>query len=143
AADYTGFNSDYNALGVKPCDSSSASQYHNNDSSGTPENYKAYVTGGATGAGGTGYTGGYSSSLSVTPARVFTNVRAMIDAQGPSATYAYGSNATGSFTGFTAEKSPGNSITRVEVALQAYVPAFLGTGDDPRITASVNGVNGT
>jgi hypothetical protein len=67
AAVYTSFNSDYNALGVKPVDDNHASQYQNGDHAGTPENYKAFVTAGARGNGGANYTGGYSGTLSVTP----------------------------------------------------------------------------
>ena len=65
AAVYTSFNSDYNLLGVKPVDDKNTSQYHNSDHAGTPENYKSFVIGGATGGGGANYTGGYSGSLTV------------------------------------------------------------------------------
>jgi hypothetical protein len=56
------FSSDYNALGVKPVDDNTGSQYQNSDHAGTPENYKSYVTGGATGGGGSNYTGSYSGT---------------------------------------------------------------------------------
>ena len=65
AAVYTSFNTDYNGVGVKPVDDNQASQYQNSDHAGTPENYKADVTGGATGGGGSNYTGGYSGTASV------------------------------------------------------------------------------
>ena len=67
AAVYSNFISDYNTLGVKPVDDNKASQYHNSDHAGTPENFKPYVIGGATGGGGSNYTGGYSGTVSVGP----------------------------------------------------------------------------
>jgi hypothetical protein len=60
------FSTDDNALGVKPVDDNTNSQYKNSDHAGTPENYKSYVIGGATGGGGSNYTGGYSGTASVT-----------------------------------------------------------------------------
>jgi hypothetical protein len=67
AAVYTSFNTNYNALGVKPVDDNSTSIYHNSDHAGTPENYKSSVTGGATGGGGSNYTGSLSGTNSETP----------------------------------------------------------------------------
>jgi len=52
---------DYNLLGVKPLDSTTGSAYANDDPSGTPENYKADVTGGGTGGGGSDWTGSLSA----------------------------------------------------------------------------------
>jgi hypothetical protein len=66
AAAYSNFNTYYNALGVKPTDSKTASSYPNSDAAGTPENYKTSVIGGARGGGGSNYTGGYSGSLDPT-----------------------------------------------------------------------------
>jgi len=57
AAVYTSFDTDYNALGVKPVDDNNASGYKNSDHAGTPENFKSFVTGGASGGGGSNYTG--------------------------------------------------------------------------------------
>jgi hypothetical protein len=51
AAVYTSFDTDYNALGVKPVDDNNASGYKNSDHAGTPENFKPFVTGGASGGG--------------------------------------------------------------------------------------------
>jgi len=65
AAVYTSFPTDYNSLGVKPLHSTSLDSYHNGDQAGTPESNKNFVTGGATGGGGSNYTGGYSSTMSV------------------------------------------------------------------------------
>jgi len=59
---YTSFDTDYNALGVKPVDDNKASQYQNSDHAGTPENFKMFVIGGATGGGGSNYTGSYSAT---------------------------------------------------------------------------------
>ena len=69
AAAYTSFDTDYNALGVKPVDDNKASEYKNSDHAGTPENFKGFVTGGATGGGGANFTGSYSAtgSCSLTP----------------------------------------------------------------------------
>jgi len=69
AAVYTSFDTDYNALGVKPVDDNKASQYQNSDHAGTPENFKSFVTGGADGGGGSNYTGSYSGtgSCALTP----------------------------------------------------------------------------
>jgi hypothetical protein len=66
---YTSFDYDYNGLGVKPVDDNKASQYQNSDHAGTPENFKAFVIGGATGGGGSNYTGSYSAtgSCALTP----------------------------------------------------------------------------
>ncbi len=65
AAVYTSFNTSYSGLGVKPVDDNKASQYQNSDHAGTPENYKTHVTGGATGGGGSNYTGSYSGTASL------------------------------------------------------------------------------
>lgn len=62
AAVYTSFGTDYNALGVKPVDDNKASQYKNSDHAGTPENFKTFVIGGATGGGGSNFTGSYSGT---------------------------------------------------------------------------------
>jgi len=62
AAVYTTFSTSYNGLGVKPIDASTGSAYLNSDHAGTPESFKADVTGGAQGGGGSNYTGSYSST---------------------------------------------------------------------------------
>lgn len=64
---YTSFGSDYRTLGIKPVDDDSASEYHNSDHAGTPENYKSFVTGGATGGGGANFTGSYGATEWVSP----------------------------------------------------------------------------
>ncbi|MDQ6694425.1 MAG: S8 family peptidase [Chloroflexota bacterium] len=145
AAVYTTFSANYNALGIKPVDSNSASVYKNSDQAGTPENYKSYVTGGARGGGGSSYVGGYSGSTqSVAATAVFSNTPNIIDSEGGlNGTYGSGSNSTMAVAGFQAEKAPGNSITKVEAVLRAYVPAALGTGEDPILTASMNSNAGT
>lgn len=61
------FNADYNALGVKPVDDNSASAYANSHHAGTPENFTAYVVGGARGGGGSNYTGSYSGTAASAP----------------------------------------------------------------------------
>jgi hypothetical protein len=63
AAVYTTFRSNYNAIGVKPVDDNQASTYKNSDHAGTPEDFAAHVIGGATGGGGSNYTGSYSGTV--------------------------------------------------------------------------------
>src|SRR5262249_48010996 len=65
---------DYNAMAIKPVADTSSSAYHNSDHAGTPEGWlvngsaiKSQVTGGATGGGGSNYTGGYSGTRSASP----------------------------------------------------------------------------
>jgi hypothetical protein len=65
AAVYTNFSSDYNALDVKPTDDNHVSTYHNSDHAGTPEAFLSYVVGGATGGGGSNFTGSLSGTASV------------------------------------------------------------------------------
>jgi hypothetical protein len=67
AAVYTNFSTDYNAVGVKPVDDKVQNPYLNADHPGTPENFKHYVIGGATGGGGANYTGGLSGTAKVGP----------------------------------------------------------------------------
>jgi hypothetical protein len=52
---------------VKPVDDNKASAYKNSDHAGTPESFKAFVTGGARGGGGSNYTGSWSGTDGVTP----------------------------------------------------------------------------
>ena len=67
AAAYKNFSTDYNVIGVKPVDNNSLSIYHNGDQSGAPEAYKSFVVAGATGAGGSNYTGNFTSAVGVKP----------------------------------------------------------------------------
>lgn len=67
AAVYTSFSTDYDAIGVKPVDANSVSAYLNSDHAGTPEQFRAFVTGGARGGGGSNFTGSYSGTASLTP----------------------------------------------------------------------------
>ncbi len=67
AAVYTSFSTNNNLLGVKPVDDNKASIYQNSDHAGTPENFKKFVTGGATGGGGSNFTGSYSGTASCAP----------------------------------------------------------------------------
>jgi Kelch motif len=61
------FSADYNLLGVKPVDDNKKNPYLNADHAGTPENFKTFVMPGATGGGGSNYTGGLSGTASVGP----------------------------------------------------------------------------
>lgn len=73
----------------------------------------------------------------------FPTASALVDsALGPNGTFACGSNVQGAFTGFDAEVTPGNAITKVEVALRAYTPKLLSAGDDPKFTPFVAGKTG-
>jgi hypothetical protein len=65
AAAYTSFSTNYNALGIKPTDAPGASLYLNSDHAGTPEAYRSFVVGGATGGGGSNATGSYSGTADV------------------------------------------------------------------------------
>jgi hypothetical protein len=67
AAVYRSFSTDYNAVGVKPVDSNHFAPYTNGNKAGTPENFKASVTGGGTGGGGTNYTGNLTPGKGVNP----------------------------------------------------------------------------
>src|SRR5262249_14707763 len=67
ASVYSGFSGDYNALGVKPVDSSTLSVYLNKDQSGAPETCKSCVVAGAMGGGGTNYTGNFTPAKAVAP----------------------------------------------------------------------------
>jgi len=67
AAVYTSFGADYNSDGVKPVDDNKASAYQNSDPAGTPETFKSNVIGGATGGGGSNYTGSLSGTVTVGP----------------------------------------------------------------------------
>jgi hypothetical protein len=64
AAVYTQFDTDNNALGVKPIDGGLFNPYTNSDHAGTPENFKGFVVGGARGGGGSNFTGSYSGTAS-------------------------------------------------------------------------------
>ncbi len=65
AAVYTQFTNEYNALEIKPTHSTSIDKYHNGDQAGTPENSedRSRLTGGATGGGGSNFTGSYSATV--------------------------------------------------------------------------------
>jgi sugar lactone lactonase YvrE len=67
AAVYTSFGADYNSDGIKPVDDNQASVYQNSDHAGTPETFKSNVIGGATGGGGSNYTGSLSGTVKVGP----------------------------------------------------------------------------
>ena len=64
AAVYSTFTNNYNSVGVKPVDDNQASEYKNSDHAGTPENFRQYVVGGATGGGGSNFTGSLSATAS-------------------------------------------------------------------------------
>ena len=65
AAVYTSFTTDYNSIGVKASDSNQYPPYNNSHHAGSPENYGSFVTGGATGGGGSNFTGSLCSSHAI------------------------------------------------------------------------------
>jgi hypothetical protein len=75
AANYSNFTGDYNSIAPKPTDDNKASNYKNSDLAGTPEGtdpvtkktWKSFVVGGASGGGGSNYTGSGSSTISFPP----------------------------------------------------------------------------
>jgi hypothetical protein len=67
AAVYTNFASDNSGVNVKAVDDNHFGPYANSDHAGTPENFKDFVVGGATGGGGSNWTGSYSATASVKP----------------------------------------------------------------------------
>jgi PKD domain len=62
AAVYTMFGAN-GSVPIKAIDGTHGT-YPNSDHAGTPENFKSYVTGGATGGGGSNWTGSYSGTAS-------------------------------------------------------------------------------
>jgi hypothetical protein len=66
AAVYSKLTNRYGKLEVKALDDAHYPPYNTNRA-GTPEAFKEYVTGGATGDGGSNYTGTMSSPVTVTP----------------------------------------------------------------------------
>lgn len=78
AAVYTTFSTNYNALGVKPVDSSTQNPYNNSDHVGTPENYKTYVVSGARGGGGSNYTGSWSATGGAEPCEYIVPINGSI-----------------------------------------------------------------
>ena len=68
AAVYSSFTTNYDSLDVKPTHSDACS-YNNGDHAGTPESvtFQGDVVGGATGGGGSNFTGSWSGTGTVTP----------------------------------------------------------------------------
>ena len=82
----------------------------------------------------------WASSTGTVVTNGFANSASMVDSfYGASGAYGYGSNVKGSFSGFVAEVTPGNSITKVEIVLQAYAPQVLEAAQDPILSACVAG----
>ena len=121
AAVYSDCSTDYSVLGVKPVKSDKVNPYLNSDNAGTPENFKPYLIKGASGKGGSEYTGSYCSWQKGVYG--FTNARAMIDevGLGPDGVLGYASGVQDSFAGFDEEITPGYAISQVEAVLPSYV----------------------
>jgi hypothetical protein len=71
AAAYTQFGATDASLNVKPTDGKTVAD-PNSDHAGTPEAFKQFVTGGATGGGGSNWTGSLSATVAVTPGPIVT-----------------------------------------------------------------------
>jgi Carboxypeptidase regulatory-like domain len=66
AAAYTNFGAN-GTFGVKSVDDNNIDTFRNSDHAGTPEDFKSFVVGGATGGGGSNFTGSYSATKTVLP----------------------------------------------------------------------------
>lgn len=73
----------------------------------------------------------------------FANSANMLSLTGPNGTYGSGRAVKGSFTGFNPEYSPGQKISKVEVALKLYLSTSLTSGEAPKITAYAKNKAGT
>ena len=69
AAVYTSFTASEASLQLKTVDDNHVDTYQNSDHAGTPENFKSFVTGGATGGGGSNWSGSLSGTASVKPSQ--------------------------------------------------------------------------
>jgi hypothetical protein len=67
AAVYSTFSTNYNLLGVKPVNGNLENPYPNGDAAGAPQNYTSYVVAGASGGGGSNYTGSWSEAGHAAP----------------------------------------------------------------------------
>lgn len=67
AAVYRNLSPAADSLNVKPLDDTHYTAWANSDHAGTPESFKSWVAGGATGGGGSNYTGNLSPSFVVVP----------------------------------------------------------------------------
>jgi SdrD B-like domain len=72
AAAYSTFSANEAASNVKAVDDNHFAPFANSDHAGTPENFQPFVVGGATGGGGSNFTGSYSATGSFTPPVVAT-----------------------------------------------------------------------
>jgi hypothetical protein len=67
AAAYSSFTTDMANVDVKAVDDNHFAPFANSDHAGTPENFRSFVVGGATGGGGSNFTGSYSATGSFSP----------------------------------------------------------------------------
>ena len=67
AGAYSSFNTDMASVNVKAVDDNHFAPFANSDHAGTPENFRSFVVGGATGGGGSNFTGSYSATGSFSP----------------------------------------------------------------------------
>jgi serine protease AprX len=85
----------------------------------------------------------WATQIGALNSNTFTDAGLIIDsALGPNGTYGSGSNDQASFTGFTEQVNSGYAISKVEIVLNAYVPAALSWGQDPILSVSVGGQAG-
>jgi serine protease AprX len=83
----------------------------------------------------------WATTLGTSLPMSFTNSAALVDSPlGANRTFSYGDIVKGAFGGFISESTPGTHITKIELVVVAYVPVKLGSGEDPIVTAVVNGM---
>ena len=83
----------------------------------------------------------WATEIGTSQSSRYTDPRAAVDSPlGPNGTFfAAGDNTTSSLTGFSAEITPGNAITKVEVVLTSYLWQKLYPGKDLKISVALDG----
>jgi Carboxypeptidase regulatory-like domain len=143
AAVYTSFSSDYNSLDVKPVDDNHVSTYRNSDHAGTPEAYLAYVIGGATGGGGSNFTGSLSGTASVTSTTLATLSGFVTDTSGAGisglAISLSTTNAQGQTVTYTATTDSNGFYSFSGLSGGTYALSVTSTSTFNDVIGSVNG----
>jgi hypothetical protein len=105
AAAYSQLAGTDSALNIKPTDGKTVAD-PNSDHAGTPEAFKAFVVGGATGGGGSNWTGSLSATVAVNPGAIPPPVQSPVTISGFVLTGGDGSPEVGvvvTLTGMTAQ----------------------------------------
>ncbi len=85
----------------------------------------------------------WATKLSTRVPNTFRNAAAVVDSElGPNDVYAVGSVSSGAFTGFAAEVTPDQIISKVEIAVRLYTFAAPISGQDPVLSVNANGIAG-